>query len=319
MDINISVVIPIYNEEEVLTYLYEWVVKVLEQIGMFYEVIFIDDGSSDNSLKIMKEFNKKNPRVKIVSFSRNFGHQVAVMTGLRYACGDCTIVMDGDLQDPIEVIIEMIKKWQEGFDVVYGIRRNRKEIWIKRICYKTYYYLLHKISLLHIPADAGDFCLMSRRVVLRMQKFYEERPFVRGLRSWVGFKQTGIEYERAIRLAGRPKYNLIGLFRLAFDGIFSFSTIMLRIATVVGLIVSFISIAYAIYIALNRILIALGFVDNRHLIPGWSTLVCSILFLMGLQFIFIGILGEYVGRIFSQVKGRPLSVVDEEVGFADKQ
>lgn len=316
-NMNISVVIPIYNEEEALPYLYERTIKVLEQVGIFYEVIFVNDCSDDNSLKIMKEFNNKNPRVKIVSFSRNFGHQIAVTAGLRYTSGDCVVVMDGDLQDPPEVIVEMIEKWRQGFDVVYGIRRHRKEMWIKRACYKIFYLLLHKMSSPHILRDAGDFCLMSRRVVLEMRKLKEEGPFVRGLRTWVGFKQTGIEYDRPLREAGSPRYTIGKLFKLAFDGVLSFSRVPLEIAMLIGLIVSFASIAYAIYIGISRILIALGIISPENLIPGWATLVCSVTFLIGLQFIFIGILGEYVGRIFTQVKSRPLYIVQEELGFED--
>lgn len=314
-DINMSVVIPIYNEEEVLPCLYERTIKTLEQLDIFYEIIFVNDCSNDNSLKIMKGFNKENSKAKIVSLARNFGHQVAIMAGLRYASGDCVIVMDGDMQDPPEVIIEMVKKWQEGFDVVYGIRRHRKEAWIKKICYKIFYFLLYKMSSIRIPRDAGDFCLMDKRVVCEMRKSCEERPFVRGIRSWIGFKQIGIEYNRPVREVGIPKYNIIGLFKLALDGMLSFSTILLKIAIIVGLIISFVSIIYALYIGISRILIALGIIHSTYLIPGWATLVCSIMFLMGLQFIFMGILGEYVGRIFMQVKGRSLFVVDEEVGF----
>lgn len=318
-DINISVLIPVYNEEEVLLCLYERTIKVLEQLGVSYEIIFVDDCSDDNSLEIMKGLNNKNPRVKIISFSRNFGHQIAVTAGLRYASGDCVVVMDGDLQDPPEIIGEMIKKWQQGFGVVYGVRRERKEIWIKRACYKIFYILLHRLTPLHIPRDAGDFCLMDKRIVGEMRKLSEEKPFVRGLRSWVGFRQIGIEYKRDLRGKGVSKYSIIGLFTLAFDGILSFSSIALRIAIITGLTVSCISVAYAIYIVANRVLILFGFIDATRLVPGWASLACSILFLMGMQFIFMGILGEYVGRVFMQVKGRPLFIVSEEVGFGDRQ
>lgn len=314
---DISIIVPIYNEEKVLACLYGRIIKVLEHLGLTYEIIFINDGSYDNSLKIIKEFNENNRRVKIISFSRNFGHQIAVIAGLRYASGACVIVTDADLQDPPELIIEMVDKWKQGADVVYGIRRSRKENLIKRICYKIFYRFLSKVSLVNIPLDAGDFCLMSRRVVIEMKKLCEEDPFVRGLRAWVGFKQVGIEYDRAAREIGESKYNFKQLTKLAFDGILSFSRVPLSAATFIGFIVSSASIGYALAIAVIRLLIALDIISANNLIPGWATLVCSMMFLVGLQFIFLGILGEYIGRIFMQIKNRPLYIVEEELGFRD--
>lgn len=312
---NISVVIPCFNEEAVLDLLYERLIKVLERLGSPYELIFVNDGSRDNSVHIIKELNRQNPKTKLVSLSRNFGHQIATMAGLHYAQGDCAVVIDADLQDPPEVIEKMVAKWREGFDVVYGIRRQRKESKILQFCYRVFYILLQKMSFVYIPRDAGDFCLMDSHVVRQMRRLSEERPFVRGLRSWIGFKQIGIEYERAGRIAGHTKYSFRRLFRLAFDGIFSFSNVILRVATIFGLMISLLSIIYALYIAINRIRISLGLLDSSQFIPGWATLTCSIMFLLGLQFIFLGILGEYIGRIFAQVKRRPLFVVDEELGL----
>lgn len=315
----ISIVIPIYNEQETISELYSRLNKVFSAIGEEFEAIFINDGSTDTSLETIRNIHNKDKRLKAISFSRNFGHQAAITAGLRYASGDCVVVMDADLQDQPEIITEMVKKWRQGFEVVYGIRQHRKEPWITRVCYEIFYSLLYKISPSQIPRNAGDFCLMDKRVVIEMRRLNEERPFVRGLRHWVGFKQAGIEYDRAARITGKSKYNIIKLFGLALDGILSFSSLALRMATVIGLIVSLISICYAFYIGINRILIAIGFVDTAKLVPGWATLVCSITFLLGLQFIFLGILGEYVGRIFAQVKARPLFIVDEEVGFGNMQ
>jgi len=312
-----SFVVPLFNEEECIEALYSRIRKTAESIGIGFELICIDDHSFDSTPRILRKLREEDPRVKIVFFSRNFGHQIAVTAGLHYVSGDCVVVMDGDLQDPPEVVIEMIKKWRQGFDVVYGVRKSRKEGRIKNFCYKIFYRLLYRISQLHIPLDAGDFCLMSRRVVLEMRRFNEERPFVRGLRTWVGFKQIGVEYDRAHREAGSPSYTIGKLFRLAFDGLLSFSSIPLEIATAIGLIVSFVSIGYAIYIGIVRVLIAFRIVGPENFIPGWATLVCSVMFLIGLQFIFVGILGEYVGRIFTQAKGRPLYIVQEELGFKD--
>jgi dolichol-phosphate mannosyltransferase len=316
-NILISFVIPFFNEEECVEKLYSRIRETAESIGIKFEMVCINDHSTDSTVQVLRKIRQNDQRVKIVSFSRSFGHQIAVTAGLRYASGDCVVVMDADLQDPPELVNKMIEKWQQGFEVVYGIRRNRKESFFRIVSCKIFYLLIHNISPIKIPFDAGDFCLMSRRVVREMRKLNEEDPFVRGLRAWVGFKQTGIEYERNSREAGSSKYNILELFGLALDGILSFSVVTLRLATVIGLIVSFFSIAYAFYIGISRILIALGYVSPTNLIPGWATLICSLMLLIGLQFIFLGILGEYVGRIFTQVKGRPLYVVEEEIGFED--
>lgn len=313
----VSFVVPFYNEEECVEEFYHRICKTVEHIGLDFEMICIDDHSYDSTFSILKKLHDADPRVKIVSFSRNFGHQIAIMAGLHYTSGDCIVVMDGDLQDPPEIVIKMIEKWNEGFDVVYGVRRRRKEKWIKRVCYKVFYRILQKVSSINIPLDAGDFCLMSKRVVFVMGELNEGSPFMRGLRAWVGFKQIGLEYDRSPREVGQSKYSFSDLFNLAFDGILSFSIIPLKIATVTGLIVSFFSIAYAIIIAINRMLIAFKIISSTNLIPGWASLVCSITFLIGLQFIFLGVLGEYIGRIFIQAKGRSLYIIQEKIGFKD--
>jgi dolichol-phosphate mannosyltransferase len=313
----VSFVVPLFNEERSVRELYERVSSAALLTGGSFELVCIDDDSNDDTLKILKALCAADPRVKVVSFSRNFGHQLAVTAGLRYASGEYVLVMDGDLQDPPELIGPMLAKAKEGFDVVYGIRRNRKESIFKRLCYRAFYRILQAISPLSIPLDAGDFCLMSRRVVLEMRRINEGRPFVRGLRAWVGFRQTGVKYDRNARTKGDSKYNLMRLFSLAFDGTLSFSVNALRVAVFMGMLVAFASMGYAVYIGVNRILIALGYVHSAHLIPGWATLVCSVMFFIGLQFIFLGILGEYVGRIFMEVKDRPLFVVKEEMGFGD--
>lgn len=316
----VSFVIPMYNEEECAEILYSRILKVCSGAKIKFELIAIDDGSADRTLSILKKIHRKDPRLKIISFARNFGHQVAIVAGLKYALGDVVIVMDADLQDPPEIIPEMIKKWREGYKVIYGIREERDESWLKKVCYKVFYRLLLKISpLKNIPLDAGDFCLMDKRVVLEMRRFKEDRPFIRGLRTWVGFKQTGIEYSRPGRLAGKSKYNFIRLFHLAFDGLLSFSTLALRMTIIAGMIISFFSITYALYIAVNRILILFNVLISNDAIPGWTTPVVSITFLMGLQFIFLGILGEYVSRIYSQSKDRPQYVIEEALGLKGKK
>lgn len=313
----ISFVIPMFNEEECVKILYSRIKKTCQSIHTKYELIAVNDGSSDNTLQILKNIRKENPCVKIISFARNFGHQLAIIAGLKYATGDLIIVMDADLQDPPELVPLMIEKWHQGYKVIYGIREERQENWLKKICYKLFYRLLLKLSPLKtIPLDAGDFCLMDKKVVIEMRKFTEDRPFIRGLRTWIGFKQTGIEYKRPERLAGKSKYSLIKLFRLAFDGLLSFSTVVLRITIIAGLIISSLSIVYALYISINRILIFFNIINIKTVIPGWATPVVSITFLMGLQFIFLGIIGEYISRIYSQGRNRPQYVIDEISGLS---
>lgn len=312
----ISFVIPMFNEEECAPILYSRILKVCSSLKIKFELIAINDGSSDLTLSILKKLRKKDPRVKVISFARNFGHQIAIVAGLKHASGDITIVMDADLQDPPEIIPEMINKWREGYKVIYGIREEREEVWIKKVCYKLFYRLLLKISpLKNIPLDAGDFCLMDKRVVLEMRRFREDRPFIRGLRTWVGFKQTGVEYHRPGRLAGKSKYDFIKLFHLALDGLLSFSPLVLRSTAFTGLIISCMSILYALYISVNRILMLLEVIPSTSVIPGWATPVISITFLMGLQFIFLGIIGEYISRIYSESKKRPPYVIEEKWGI----
>lgn len=316
----ISFVIPMFNEERCIKELYLRLLKICRQLKAKSELICVDDGSTDLTLSILKKLRKKDPQVKVISFTRNFGHQIAVMAGLKYVSGDCAVVMDADLQDPPEVVPKMVKKWSQGYKVVYGVRGNREEKWLMTTCYKLFYRFLLKVSLLKdIPLDAGDFCLIDKRVVQQMRRFGEERPFVRGLRAWVGFRQTGVKYKRPSRSAGRSKYSFGKLLRLAFDGLFSFSTIALRVTVFVGLLISLLSIVYAFYIGINRILIIFKMISSEKLIPGWATLVCSIMFLMGLQFVFLGILGEYIGRIYSAVKRRPLFIIEEKLGLKDEE
>lgn len=312
----ISFVIPMFNEEECIQILYSRILKVCQKIHTKFELIVVNDGSSDDTLNILKKIRRKDQRVKIISFARNFGHQPAIIAGLKYAVGDLVIVMDADLQDPPELVPSMIEKWRQGYKVIYGIREERQENWLKKICYKLFYRLLIQLSPLKtIPLDAGDFCLMDKMVVKEMRRFKEDRPFIRGLRTWVGFKQTGIEYSRPGRFAGKSKYSFIKLFRLAFDGLLSFSTVILRITIVAGLIISFLSIIYAFYISITRMLILFKIISTNTVIPGWTTPVVSITFLMGLQFIFLGIIGEYISRIYSQGRERPQYIVEEIIGL----
>lgn len=312
-NIDLSVIIPVFNEQEVLSELFERLRNTLEGIKVNYEIIFIDDGSTDNSLKILRDFYLKDKRFKAISFSRNFGHQIAVSAGLDLAFGKAVVIIDADLQDPPEVIPDLIKKWKEGYQVVYTIRKKRKENLFKRAAYKVYYQILRKLADIDIPLDSGDFCLMDKRVVKLIRSLPERTRFIRGLRSWVGFRQIGIEYERDKRFAGKPKYTFGKLLTLALDGIISFSGVPLKLAIIVGFIISSFSLIYTLYIVVNRIF------NTANQVPGWTTIVVAVIFLGGVQLIIIGLVGEYITRIFNEVKNRPLYILKEKVGFNDRK
>lgn len=311
---KLSIIIPIYNEEEILELLFEKLKAVLEALSLNYEVIFVNDGSTDKSLEILKSFYNQDKRFKTISFSRNFSHQIALSAGLNFVKGQAVVIMDGDLQDPPRLIPSLIKKWQEGYQVVYAIRKKRKENFFKKLTYKIYYRLLRKMAKIDIPLDSGDFCLMDKKIVKLINSLPERTRFIRGLRSWMGFKQIGIEYERDKRLAGQPKYTLAKLLTLALDGIISFSGAPLRTAIIFGFVVSTLSFFYAIFIGLIRI-----FTPFLNQIPGWTTIIAVITFLGGVQLIIIGFIGEYITRIFDEVKNRPLYIIDEKIGFEEKK
>ena len=306
-----SIVIPIYNEEENLPELYNRLTDVMTSLQEPYEVIFVDDGSKDNSLNIMREMHQRDKRIKTISLSRNFGHQIAISAGIEYARGKAVIVMDGDLQDPPEVLPPFIQKWKEGWDAVYAIRRKRKENLLKRAAYAIFYRLLKKISSIDIPLDSGDFSIMDRKIVDILKSMPERTRFVRGIRTWVGFKQVGLEYERDKRFAGKPKYNFKKLVKLALDGLISFSYVPLKLAVSFGFVISGVSFLGAIATLFQRL-----FTDTT--VPGYATTVISILFLGGIQLITIGILGEYIGRIYDEVKQRPLYIIQEIIGFDEQ-
>ncbi|RRR73278.1 MAG: glycosyltransferase [Candidatus Viridilinea halotolerans] len=302
VQVDLSVVVPAYNEEQNLPLLYERLVAALDVLDLSYELIFVNDGSSDRTLDLLRELAQRDPRVLAVDLARNFGHQVAVSAGLDQSRGRGVVVMDADLQDPPEVLPAFIAKWREGYEVVYAIREQRKEGPLKRMAYHSFYRLLKRVSQIDIPLDAGDFCVMDRRVVELLNAMPERNRFVRGIRSWVGFRQTGLAYERHARHAGKPKYTLSKLIYLALDGLVSFSFLPLRLISLTGVAVSFLSILIAIAYTIQKLTIGLS-------PPGFATLVVSIFFLAGIQLITIGVIGEYVGRIFEEVKRRPLYVV----------
>lgn len=306
---TISLVIPIWNEELVIPELYRRVLQIMENIGESWEMICVNDGSSDRSLEVLLALRDQDPRVKVLDFSRNFGHQIAITAGSDFAEGDAVIVMDADLQDPPEVMQRMVQKWREGYEVVYAVRTVRQgetkfKLWTARLFYR----LLKQITDVHIPLDAGDFRLMDRRVVLTMRRLREQHRFMRGLSSWVGFHQIGIEYERAERYAGETKYPLRKMVRLAISAITSFSYVPLQLATVVGFALALLSLIGIVVTIVLRL-------SGSSFFLGQATTLVSVLFLGGVQLIFLGILGEYLGRIYDEVKNRPLYIVSRAYGF----
>ena len=306
----LSVVIPCYNEEEVIGETIKRLALVCSGFrDLAVELIFVDDGSRDRTRELLKDFAAADPRVKLVCFARNFGHQIAVTAGIDAAQGDAVILIDADLQDPPEVMHEMVAKWREGFDVVYGTRTERPgESAFKLATARGFYRLLNNLSEVPIPLDTGDFRLMSRNVVDALRAMPERDRFVRGMVSWVGFRQTALPYRRAERFAGQSKYPLRKMLRFATDGILSFSTRPLQLSVAMGMLcgaLSLLGIFYAIYLR----------VFTNIWVEGWTALMIAILFLGGVQLISVGILGEYIGRIYNEVKKRPLYVVEEYAGF----
>jgi len=311
----VSVLIPCFNEEEVLDQLAERLTRAAESWGVPWEVVLVDDGSTDSTWSSIEEFHRRDPRFKGIALARNFGHQTALWTAIHAAGGDVVVVLDADLQDPPEQLSPFFDKWAEGFDVVYAIRRNRKEGVLLRATYFLFYRLLRSLSETRIPLDSGDFCVMDRVVVDELRRMPESQRFVRGLRSWVGFRQVGVEYDRAARAAGEPKYTVHKLIGLALDGLLSFSTVPLRLATYFGLSVSVLAFLGAAFTLLQRLFAEQFERIGLGPVPGFATIVISILFLGGIQLLCLGILGEYLARIYENVKGRPPWVIRATAGI----
>ncbi len=308
---TLSVVAPCFNEEGVLHELYRRISGVLDGAGEAWELVLVNDGSRDRTPEIMRELHDADARVKVVDFARNFGHQIAVTAGMDYARGDAVVLIDADLQDPPELILEMLAKWREGYEVVYAIRAERKgETWFKEFTAKAFYRIIYKITDINIPMDTGDFRLMDRKVVAALKTMKEKHRFLRGMSVWVGFRQTGVKYVRAERYAGETKYPLKKMLKFAMDGITSFSYFPLQLATYIG----FVSAAIAVLGIIVTIILRLS---GSHAFFGQATALVSVLFLGGVQLICLGILGEYLGRIYDEVKGRPLYIVREALGFEE--
>ena len=301
---ELSVIIPIYFEQDNLRFLYERLDKSLEKFKGSREFIFINDGSTDNSLPLIIELSQKHPDVKYINLSRNFGHQIAATAGLNYCTGNKVVIIDADLQDPPELILQMHEKMEDGFDVVYAKRRKRKnESFFKKFTANLFYRLLQKITSIDIPLDTGDFRIMDKKIVNVLRQMPEQHKFLRGQIAWVGFKQTFIEYDREERHAGETGYTLAKMFKFALDGITSFSSLPIKVASMAGFVVSGIAFILILYSLYSRLVL-----DNFQ--PGWASLMISFLFIGGIQLISIGIIGEYVERIGTNVRNRPLYVIE---------
>jgi dolichol-phosphate mannosyltransferase len=305
---HVSLVVPVFNEQEVIAAFYDRASRVLRSIdNSSYELIFVDDGSRDTSYTQLAAFAAKDPCVRVLKFSRNFGHQIAISAGIDHASGDCVAVIDADLQDPPEVVAEMVDRWRQGFDVVYGVRSNRAgETRLKLRTASMFYRLLGRLTNIHIPANVGDFRLMSRRVVDQVKNLREKDRFVRGLVSWVGFNQTGLTYRRDARYAGETKYPFRKMLKFSFDGITSFSTVPLKLATWLGSFAAILAVLYLVSVFVQRLL--------GYTVEGWATIMVALLFIGSVQLICLGIIGEYLGRIFNEVKPRPMYVIEERLG-----
>lgn len=305
----LSVVVPMYNEEEVVEATYERLSRVLEGLGETYEIVFVNDGSRDRTADIVRRICASDRQVKLVDFSRNFGHQLAVTAGMDYASGRTVVLIDADLQDPPEVIPEMVKLWREGYDVVYGRRIARKgETWFKKVTAKLFYRLLRSMTSVNIPVDTGDFRLMDRKVIDTLCHMREKQRYIRGMVSWAGFRQTGVDYVRDERFAGETKYPLRKMLRLSMDAITSFSTKPLKLASILGFLMSAAGFVYLLVVLYLRL-----FTDATT--PGWSSMVVISLLFHGITLSLLGVLGEYIGRIYEEAKQRPLYLVSETIGF----
>ena len=306
----ISVVVPVYNEEAVIYESYSRLKGVLEGLNEPYELIFVNDGSQDATSKIIRCICETDTSVRLIDFARNFGHQTAITAGMDYASGDAVIVIDADLQDPPEVMPEMIAKWREGFDVVYGQRAKRKgETLFKRFTSAAFYRILQKLTDVDIPVDTGDFRLIDRKVCDALKRVKERNRYVRGIISWLGFRQTGVEFVREKRFAGETKYPLKKMLRFAFDGIASFSYKPLKLATYVGVTVSLVGFSYLMVVIYQKLF-------TNTTVTGWASMMAVNLFFNGVVLLMLGIIGEYIGRIYDEAKGRPLYVVREELNFS---
>ena len=310
--VEISIIIPLYNESGGIEHLFARLIPVLQRLKTSYEIICINDGSQDDTLEKLLEF-ARDKAIKIINLSRNFGKEIALTAGIDYAKGAAVIPIDADLQDPPELIEQLINKWREGYDVVYATRRSRRgETWLKKISANAFYSTIGKMSHVPIPANTGDFRLLDRRVVEAVKKLPERTRFMKGLFAWVGYRQTSVLFDREPRHSGKTTWNYWKLWNFALDGIISFSFLPLKVWSYVGISISFVSLMYALMLVVRTLVFGVD-------VPGYASLMVAILFLGGIQLITLGVLGEYLGRVYEEVKGRPLYFVREEYGFDTQQ
>jgi glycosyltransferase involved in cell wall biosynthesis len=308
-NIDISIVVPIYNEEPNIDYLFKRLTSVIDPLNLKYEIICVNDGSTDNTFQCLVACHQHNSLIKIVNLSRNFGKEIALSAGIDHASGAAVIPIDADLQDPPELIEQLIVKWQEGYDVVYAVRKSRQgETWLKRFTANSFYKVISQMSAVPIPKNTGDFRLLDRKVVDALKMLPERRRFMKGLFAWVGFKQTAIEYDRKPRYKGITKWNYWKLWNFALEGITSFSFLPLKVWSYMGLLISLLSFTYATFLVIRTLILGID-------VPGYASLMVAVLFLGGIQMLTLGFIGEYIGRIYEEVKQRPLYLVRESYGF----
>jgi glycosyltransferase involved in cell wall biosynthesis len=310
-NVSLSIVIPMFNEESVLPILFKRIKEVMEEIDESYEIVCVNDGSYDRTAEILAEEHTADPRIKAINLSRNFGKEVALTAGLDHAVGAAVVPLDADLQDPPELIAEFLKKWHEGYDVVYGVRQQRAtDTAAKRFTAQAFYWLMKRMSGVPIPENAGDFRLMDRRVVLAIRQLREKNRFMKGLFAWVGFRQASVPYDRPERAAGQTKFSYWRLWNFALDGITGFSTLPLRVAGYVGTLTAISAIVYGAYLAVRTLIHGID-------VPGYASLMVALMMIGGIQLVVLGVIGEYLGRLFEESRGRPLYLIDSALGLSE--
>ena len=311
--VKISVVIPFYNEEKNVDYLFQRLIEVLDKLKTTYEIICVNDGSQDDTLNCLIQYHQTQPQIKVINLSRNFGKEIALTAGIDYATGEAIIPIDADLQDPPELIEQLVAKWREGYDVVYATRKSRQgESWLKLFTANAFYKTIGKMSRISLPHNTGDFRLLDRKVVEALKQMPERTRFMKGLFAWVGFKQTSVLFDRQPRFQGNTNWNYWKLWNFALDGITSFTFLPLKVWSYIGLGVSFLSFIYASFLVIRTLFFGID-------VPGYASLMVTVLFLGGIQLITLGIIGEYLGRVYEEVKGRPLYFVRECYGLEQQK
>ncbi|MEA5421264.1 glycosyltransferase family 2 protein [Spirulina sp. CCNP1310] len=312
MNVELSIVIPIYNEQDNLDTLFQRLEQVLKPLQFTYELVCVNDGSKDQSLAALIAYHQRNPAIKVVNLSRNFGKEIALTAGIDYATGAAVIPIDADLQDPPELIGILVEKWREGYDVVYATRRSRQgETWLKKFTANAFYQTIDSMSPVYIPPNTGDFRLLDRRVVEALKQMPERNRFMKGMFAWVGYRQIAIPFDRDPRLMGQTTWNYWKLWNFALDGITSFSTLPLKVWTYLGLFISVLALLYAGFLILRTLIFGVD-------LPGYASLMVTTLFFGGIQLITLGVIGEYLGRVYEEVKARPLYFVRDAYGFESK-